>query len=151
KTVEKISIAVNNYFSSLEAGEAPAEGTAAGEGEPEAAATPAGEVLAEPGTAEAEIAADEAAEAERATSPTEGEEPGAEVEGEIPPADGEGPDSAGQSGDTQGLSQTASAGNESVSELVEEGQPDEAALQSGVENAPDADVSEVHVHERPSK
>jgi transcription termination/antitermination protein NusA len=33
KTVEKISIAVNNYFSSLEAGEAPAEAQAPAEGE----------------------------------------------------------------------------------------------------------------------
>jgi hypothetical protein len=52
--------------------------------------------------------------------------------------------SAGQSGDNQGLSDVAEAGPESVKELVEEGQSFEAAVISGVENAPDADVSEVH-------
>jgi hypothetical protein len=53
-------------------------------------------------------------------------------------------DSAGQSGDTQGLSDIAEAGSESVAELVEEGQFLEADAISGVENAPDADVAEVH-------
>jgi hypothetical protein len=52
--------------------------------------------------------------------------------------------SAGQSGDNQGLSDVAEAGPESVEELVEEGQAFEADAISGVENAPDADVSEVH-------
>ncbi len=160
KTVEKISVAVNNYFSSLEAGEAPAEGAteAVGEVAAEAAATPAGEAPAEgelavasEDAAEAEIAADEAMEADRAASPTEGEAPGEDVVEEIPPADDLGPDSAGQSGDTQGLSQQPIAGQESVAELVEEEQIEEAEIQSGVENAPDADVSEVHVHERHPK
>src|SRR5947209_123813 len=123
KTVEKISIAVNNYFSSLEAGEAPAEGAveAPAGGEAEAAAAPEGETSAEE-IATAEIAASEADDAERASGPTEGEEPGAEPEAEIAPADDSGPDSAGQSGDTQGLSQVAEASNESVSELMEEEQ-----------------------------
>lgn len=57
-----------------------------------------------------------------------------------------GPNSAGQSGDTQGLSDTEND-SESVSELVEEGQYFEAGIVSGVENAPDADVSEVRVHQ----
>jgi hypothetical protein len=57
---------------------------------------------------------------------------------------GLGPDSAGQSGDTQGLSDVAEAGSESVKELVEEGQSFEAEVISGVENAPDPDVAEVH-------
>jgi hypothetical protein len=39
---------------------------------------------------------------------------------------GVGPGSAGQSGDTQGLSHVAEAGTESVEELVEEGQSYEA-------------------------
>jgi N utilization substance protein A len=52
--------------------------------------------------------------------------------------------SAGQSGDNQGLSDVAEAGPESVEQLVEEGQAFEADAISGVENAPDADVSEVH-------
>ena len=57
---------------------------------------------------------------------------------------GTGPSSAGQSGDTQGLSDVAEAGAESVEELVEEGQSFEAEVISGVENSPDADVAEVH-------
>lgn len=52
--------------------------------------------------------------------------------------------SAGQSGDNQGLSDVAEAGPESVEELAEEGQAFEAEAISGVENAPDADVAEVH-------
>ncbi len=55
-----------------------------------------------------------------------------------------GPGSAGQSGDNQGLSDIAESGPESVEELVDEGQAFEADAISGVENAPDADVSEVH-------
>lgn len=51
--------------------------------------------------------------------------------------------SAGQSGDTQGLSDIAEADSESVQELVEEGQNFEAEVVMGIENAPDADVSEV--------
>ena len=54
------------------------------------------------------------------------------------------PASAGQSGDTQGLSDVSEADAESVEELVEEGQSFEAEVISGVENAPDADVAEVH-------
>ena len=57
---------------------------------------------------------------------------------------GMGPGSAGQSGDTQGLSDVAEASSESVEELVEEGQFFEAEAISGVENAPDPDVAEVH-------
>ena len=57
---------------------------------------------------------------------------------------GTGPGSGGQSGDTQGLSDVAEAGSESVEELLEEGQSFEAEVISGVENAPDADVAEVH-------
>jgi hypothetical protein len=60
-----------------------------------------------------------------------------------------GPDSAGQSGDTQGLSDIAEAGPESVEELVEEGQYIEADAISGVENAPDPDVAEVHTRQVP--
>ena len=62
---------------------------------------------------------------------------------------GTGPGSAGQSGDTQGLSDVPEAGTESVEELVEEGQSLEAALISGVEDAPDADVAEVHTKQVP--
>jgi len=62
---------------------------------------------------------------------------------------GQGPGSAGQSGDTQGLPDEAEAGSESVLELAEEGQAFEAEVISGVENAPDADVAEVHTRQVP--
>jgi len=62
---------------------------------------------------------------------------------------GLGPESAGQSGDLQGLSEVADVDSESVEELVEEGQSLEAAAVEGVEDAPDADVQEVRVRERP--
>jgi hypothetical protein len=58
-------------------------------------------------------------------------------------------DSAGQSGDTQGLSDVAEAGSESVVELIEEGQSFEAEAIGGVEDAPDADISEVHTRQVP--
>ena len=57
--------------------------------------------------------------------------------------------SAGQSGDIQQLSDIASADSESVEELVEEGNAFEAAAVDGVENAKDADVSEVTTREVP--
>ncbi len=58
-------------------------------------------------------------------------------------------DSAGQSGDTQGLSGVAEAGAESVAELMEEGQSFEAEAIGGVEDAPDPDVAEVHTKQVP--
>ena len=55
-----------------------------------------------------------------------------------------GPGSAGQSGDTQGLSNNEEGiGSESVAELLEEGQYFEASVLSGIENAAPADVAEV--------
>jgi hypothetical protein len=62
---------------------------------------------------------------------------------------GTGPDSAGQSGDDQGLSDVADADSQSVEELAEEGQAFEAEVIEGVENAPDADVAEVHTKQVP--
>ena len=62
---------------------------------------------------------------------------------------GGGPGSAGQSGDTQGLSDLAEAGPASVEELVEEGQFFEAEAIGGVEDAPDPDVAEVHTRQVP--
>ena len=62
---------------------------------------------------------------------------------------GGGTGSAGQSGDTQGLSDVAEAGGESVEELLEEGQSFEAEAIGGVENAPDPDVAEVHTKQVP--
>jgi len=66
-----------------------------------------------------------------------------------PKEKGTGPGSAGQSGDTQGLSDVAEADTESVEELLEEGQSYEAEAIGGVENAPDADVAEVHTTQVP--
>ena len=60
-----------------------------------------------------------------------------------------GPATAGQSGDTQGLSQDEEAGNESVEELVEEGQSFEAGVISGIENAPPADTRGIRTKEVP--
>ena len=62
---------------------------------------------------------------------------------------GTGPAAAGQSGDTQGLPDVADAGPESVEELVEEGQSFEAEVISGVEEAPEPDVAEIHTKEVP--
>jgi len=60
-----------------------------------------------------------------------------------------GPDSAGQSGDIQQISNTPGADSESVEELAEEGNAFEADAVDGVENAKDADVSEVTTREVP--
>lgn len=57
--------------------------------------------------------------------------------------------SGGQSGDLQGLSNSAGADSESVDELIEEGNAFEAEVVEGVENAPDADQGEVRTHEVP--
>jgi hypothetical protein len=63
---------------------------------------------------------------------------------QLPPAS-----TAGQSGDLQGLPESAQADSESVAELAGEGQGFEAGLIDAIENAPDADVSEVRTHEVP--
>ena len=62
---------------------------------------------------------------------------------------GLGPYSGGQSGDTQGLSEEATADSESVSELVEEGSFFEADVVSGLENIPDGNVKEVRTRQLP--
>ena len=63
---------------------------------------------------------------------------------------GTGPDSAGQSGDLQGLSDRADADSESVEELIEEGQALEAGVVDGVEEDEDSETTpEVRVHQRP--
>ena len=137
KTIEKISIAVNNYFSLLDA-------AAAAEANPDA------EVLAEASDPDAEVVIPD--------EPTPGEGlPGSDEnplpEDEMLEGGGddspEGPDSAGMSGDVEGLDDEAEASDESVEELVEDGQYFEAEVVDGVENAPNADEGEVHVHERP--
>ncbi len=63
---------------------------------------------------------------------------------------GIGPFAAGQSSALQGLSNVADADSESVEQLVEEGQAIEADAIAGVEDAPDADPSEVHTRQRRS-
>ena len=60
-----------------------------------------------------------------------------------------GPNSAGQSGDTQGLSDPENSNSESVLELLEEGQSFEASVVSGIENAPDADAGGVRTRQVP--
>jgi|SRR5579863_3204840 len=62
-----------------------------------------------------------------------------------------GPDAetAGQSGDLEGLRKVARADSESVEELAEEGQSFEADAVAGVEEAEDAEESEVVTHEVP--
>ena len=54
-------------------------------------------------------------------------------------------------GDLQGLSSTELFDSESVVELSGEGQDLEAELIEGIEEAPDPDQQEVHVHEAPQK
>jgi hypothetical protein len=57
--------------------------------------------------------------------------------------------SGGQSGNLQGLSNSAGADSESVDELLEEGNAFEAEVVEGVENVPDADRGEIRTHEVP--
>ncbi len=76
--------------------------------------------------------------------PTRGESQAPETEFE---AKGLGSRSGGQSGDLQGLSDVERADSESVGELLEEGNSFEAEVVKGVQDAPDADVSEVHTHQ----
>src|ERR1022692_3623537 len=124
KTVEKISIAVNNYFSSLDA----------------AASAYSEEVP----LSEGEVSAEEAATEDEV--PTEGE--AATEEGGDDSATG--PDSGGQSGDVTGLEEEPGAASDSVEELVETGQYYEAEVVEGIEDAPLADEAEVTTHERPA-
>ena len=60
---------------------------------------------------------------------------------------GLGANSGGQSGDLQGLSNSAGADSESVDELLEEGNAFEAEVVEGVENVPDADQGEIKTRE----
>jgi hypothetical protein len=61
--------------------------------------------------------------------------------------EGEGSDSAGQSGDVQGLSQVADADEESVGELAETDQTYEAEIIDGLEDAADHPERPVHTRE----
>jgi hypothetical protein len=62
---------------------------------------------------------------------------------------GLGANAGGQSGDLQGLSDSAGADSESVDELLEEGNSFEAEVVKGVEDAPDADQGEIRTREVP--
>jgi len=57
-----------------------------------------------------------------------------------------GPDSAGQSGDAQALSEVADAADESVEDLADTGQPYEAGVIEGVEDAADHPERPVPTH-----
>ena len=145
KTVEKISIAVNNYFLSLDAAAVPVE-------EEAVVGDEAAVVDEVPVAEEGEIVGEEVAAAEEGEATGE-EETVAEdtlmAKEDSDNGDAEGPDSGGQSGDTEGLSDEPEASDESVEELVESGQYFEAEVVDGVENAPLADEAEVTTHERP--
>ena len=117
KTVDKIFIAVNAFFSALDAAEA-AEGAAA-------------EGSAEP-VADVELSASESADNQAQVGET-GDEASLGA-------------SAGQSGDDTVVSDIAEADEESVKNLVDTEQNYEAAAVSGVENAPPADEAEVTTH-----
>lgn len=58
-----------------------------------------------------------------------------------------GPDSAGQSGDLQGLSEIEDEDDESVEELADDGQAFEADAVEGVEDAADHPERPTHTHE----
>jgi hypothetical protein len=60
---------------------------------------------------------------------------------------GLGANSGGQSGDLQGLSDSASADSESVDELLEEGNAFEAEVVEGIQNVRDADQGEITTRE----
>ena len=58
-----------------------------------------------------------------------------------------GPESAGQSGDSEGLSEIADANEESVEELADTDQAFEAEVVDGVEDAADHPERPVHTHD----
>lgn len=60
-----------------------------------------------------------------------------------------GPNSAGQSGDIQGMPIRPEADSQTVEELAEEGNAFEADAVEGVEDAKDPDISEVKTREVP--
>ena len=145
KTIEKISIAVNNYFASLDAAaaapveEEPVVGDEAAVVDEEAAIGDEAEVVEEGAIAEEETSVAD-----------DGEEKAMATEDGTPEAEAITSESDVQSGDAEGMSTEAAASSESVEELVDEGQFYEAEVVDGIENAPDADVAEVTTHERPS-
>ena len=147
KTVEKISIAVNAYFSSLDAAEGlPNAGEEVGEDVP--AAEEARELAAEEAAEAGEEAGESPDEIEAAKRDDEAEAGEPEVEAAAE-SDVEPGEEGGQAGDEEGLSDEPEASSESVQELADEGQAFEAEVVDGVENAPPADEAELTIHERP--
>jgi N utilization substance protein A len=162
KTVEKISVAVNDFFAAMEtgAGEAAAEGTTeAGEAASAEATATNGETAEASPEGEAEVPEGEAVMAEssenieqQAAAENAGEAPAHEqpddfpIGGDAAPQDDTGPDSAGHGAETVGMSAVQDAGFESQQELYEEGQAEEAGILKGVEDTPPADVAEVTTH-----
>ena len=125
KTVEKIFVAVNAFFSALDAAAAEAEEQPSVEGQE--VTTEA----AEPGKDE-ELSASDSADNQAQLAETGDEQAlGA---------------SAGQAGDDAAVSDIADADEESVKNLVDTEQTYEAEAISGVENAPPADEAEVTTH-----
>jgi len=127
KTVEKISLAVNNYFASLEATEAT---------ESADAAAPAAEGEATAVVAEGEAVAVEAAGVEAAAEAVE-------ETAALDTTESGGLDAAPNTDiDSGGVKPEVSE----YEEAAATGQALEADAIAGVENAPDADVAEVHTH-----
>ena len=133
KTVEKISIAVNNYFSSLDA-------------------------AADAGSEEVPLPEDEVVRRSRSVHGrrrlrlrTMKRLRKTRLPWKVVATDSAtGPDSGGQSGDVTGLEEEPEAGSDSVEDLVETGQYYEAEVVEGIEDAPPADEAEVTTHERPA-
>jgi len=125
KTIEKISLAVSNYFASLEAAAVAA--------------------------AEAGVSTGEAvAVTELPPGPPDPSDVDPQATLTAAPDDLDAnPDDAGQAGGTEGLSEVPTDSEESVRELADTGQALEADAVDGEENVPPADEtskSEVHVH-----
>src|SRR6267142_4082184 len=128
KTIEKISLAVSNYFASLEAAAVAA--------------------------AEAGVSTGEAGEAVAVTELPPGPPDPSDVDPEAtltaaPDDLDANPDDAGQAGGTEGLSEVPTDFEESVRELADTGQALEADAVDGEENVPPADEtskSEEHVN-----
>ncbi|HEY3930467.1 MAG TPA: transcription termination factor NusA [Candidatus Koribacter sp.] len=125
KTVEKIFIAVNAFFSALDAQAAEAEAQPSVEGQEVTSET------VEPGT-DVELSASDTAD-----NQAQLDELGDRQELE---------QSAGQAGDDANTSGEPEANEESVKNLVDTEQTFEAAAVSGVENAPPTDEAEVTTH-----
>ena len=146
KTVEKISIAVNNFFASLDAA---AEGLPnAGEevGEDVSVEEEARDLAATEGSDSDDAAGEDADEVEAAERDDAEAEPAEELsaDGDVEPSD-----EGGQAGDEEGLPHDPQASSESVEELADEGQAFEAEVVDGIENAPLADEGERIIRERP--